>query len=44
MSEFRQNIHAWSIQHRIEYIEADINLGYDYILQSFFWKEKKMLQ
>lgn len=44
MSEFRHNIHARSIQHRIEYIEADINLGYDYILQSFFLKRKKMLQ
>ena len=43
ITSLKSLIQSKSIQHRVEYIEADINMGYDYILQSFFVKRKKMI-
>lgn len=40
--ERHQEIRARCLQYRIDYHEADINAGYDYILQSFFVKRRKM--
>jgi uncharacterized protein (DUF58 family) len=42
ISDFHQEIKSRCLQYRIDYHEADINAGYDYILQSFFVKRKKM--
>lgn len=42
ISEYHQEIKSKCLQYRIDYHEADINSGYDYILQSFFVKRKKM--
>jgi uncharacterized protein (DUF58 family) len=42
MKEYHYSIQNKCIQHRIDYHEADINQGYDYILQSFLGKRKKM--
>lgn len=39
---FHQELKTKCLQYRIDYHEADINAGYDYILQSFFVKRKKM--
>lgn len=40
--ERHQEIRSRCLQYRIDYHEADINAGYDYILQSFFVKRRKM--
>ncbi len=40
--ERHQEIRTRCLQYRIDYHEADINAGYDYILQSFFVKRRKM--
>ncbi|MBK6546153.1 MAG: DUF58 domain-containing protein [Saprospiraceae bacterium] len=42
ISEYHEEIKSKCLQYRIDYHEADINAGYDYILQSFFVKRKKM--
>ena len=42
ISAYHQEIKSKCLQYRIDYHEADINAGYDYILQSFFVKRKKM--
>jgi len=42
MKEYHYSIQNKCIQYRIDYHEADINQGYDYILQSFLGKRKKM--
>jgi uncharacterized protein (DUF58 family) len=42
ISEYHQEIKSRCLQYRIDYHEADINAGYDYILQSFFVKRRKM--
>ncbi|MBK7694580.1 MAG: DUF58 domain-containing protein [Saprospiraceae bacterium] len=42
MQEYHNSIKNKCIQYRIDYHEADINQGYDYILQSFLGKRKKM--
>jgi uncharacterized protein (DUF58 family) len=42
VSEYHQEIKSKCLQYRIDYHEADINAGYDYILQSFFVKRRKM--
>ena len=42
ISEFHHDIKAKCLQYRIDYHGADINAGYDYILQSFFVKRRKM--
>lgn len=42
-AELKNEIKSKAIQHRVDYIDADINQGYDYILQSFFVKRRKML-
>jgi uncharacterized protein (DUF58 family) len=39
---YHQELKSKCLQYRIDYHEADINAGYDYILQSFFMKRKKM--
>lgn len=39
---YHQEIKSKCLQYRIDYHEADINEGYDYILQSFFVKRRKM--
>ncbi|MBK8955406.1 MAG: DUF58 domain-containing protein [Saprospiraceae bacterium] len=39
---YHAEIKAKCLQYRIDYHEADINEGYDYILQSFFVKRRKM--
>lgn len=42
VSAYHQEIKSKCLQYRIDYHEADINSGYDYILQSFFVKRRKM--
>ncbi len=42
ITAFHQELKTRCLQYRIDYHEADINAGYDYILQSFFVKRKKM--
>jgi uncharacterized protein (DUF58 family) len=42
MSAYHHEIKARCLQYRIDYHEADIHAGYDYILQSFFVKRRKM--
>ena len=42
ISTYHQEIKSKCLQYRIDYHEADINAGYDYILQSFFVKRRKM--
>ncbi len=42
ISAYHQEIKSKCLQYRIDYHEADINAGYDYILQSFFVKRRKM--
>lgn len=42
ISAYHHEIKSKCLQYRIDYHEADINAGYDYILQSFFVKRKKM--
>lgn len=39
---YHHDLKARCLQYRIDYHEADINAGYDYILQSFFVKRRKM--
>ncbi len=39
---FHHELKTKCLQYRIDYHEADINAGYDYFLQSFFVKRKKM--
>lgn len=39
---YHAEIKAKCLQYRIDYHEADINEGYEYILQSFFVKRRKM--
>ena len=43
IAEIKASIQSKAIQYRVDYIEADINQGYNYILQSFFVKRKKMM-
>ncbi|MFN8280800.1 MAG: DUF58 domain-containing protein [Saprospiraceae bacterium] len=42
IKEVQHEIESRCIQNRIHYMQADINLGYDYILQLFLLKRKKM--
>jgi len=42
IQSYHQEIKSKCLQYRIDYHEADINEGYDYILQSFFVKRRKM--
>ncbi|MDQ3141618.1 MAG: DUF58 domain-containing protein [Bacteroidota bacterium] len=42
IQELKELIQSRCQQHRVDYLEADINQGYDYILQSFFVKRKSM--
>ena len=42
IQSFHHELKARCLQYRIDYHEADINAGYDYILQSFFVKRRKM--
>lgn len=43
MSDFQNQIQSKCIQYRVDYIPADIHQGYEYVLQSFFVKRKKMI-
>lgn len=42
IKQVQHEIESRCIQNRIQYMQADINLGYDYILQLFLLKRKKM--
>lgn len=42
IKELQHQIESKCIQNRIQYIQSDINQGYDYILQLFLLKRKKM--
>ncbi|HRI34606.1 MAG TPA: DUF58 domain-containing protein, partial [Saprospiraceae bacterium] len=42
IQKYHDSIKSKCIQYRIDYNEADIHAGYDYILQSFLVKRKKM--
>ncbi len=41
--QLQHEIESRCIQNRIQYLQADINLGYNYILQLFLLKRKKMI-